>query len=550
MVKKQTYEELGKKVNELEDKILRRDRLKEELEGIYNFSDDLIGSGNLDGYFTKINSAFERILGYTEKEFLENPFIFFVKKEDVERTKEALTTAASGKGKIFIANRYRCKDGSYKWIEWKVVSIVQENRFYAVGREITQRKRAENKLRESEERFRMIFNHSEDGMIVANPETRKFIYVNTAICKLLGYAEDELTQMGVIDLHPKESLENILSEFEALARGDKSLAKDIPFLKKDGTIIYMDTNASILKIDGKYRIMGVFRDITERKQAEDTLKESEEKYRILFKKANIGIYVVQDGVFKSPNPKALDLFGYSKEEFVSAPFANFIHPEDREMVKDRYERRLRGEEPPTNYPFRLLKKDGNTRWVELNVVSILWEDRPATLCFLTDINAQKQAETALEETKNELERKVQERTMELEEVNTALRVLVKSQNTDVKELENKISFNIDELIFPNLEELKKTKLNTAQRTFLEIIGKNMIKITSDFVADKVNTHLTLTPSEIKITNLIKHGKTNKEIAELHNISVRTVESYRSNIRNKIGIKNKKVNMRSYLISNS
>ncbi|MBW1846922.1 MAG: PAS domain S-box protein [Deltaproteobacteria bacterium] len=174
MVKKQTYEELGKKVNELEDKILRRDRLKEELEGIYNFSDDLIGSGNLDGYFTKINSSFERILGYTEKEFLENPFIFFVKKEDVEKTKEALTTAASGKGKIFIENRYRCKDGSYKWIEWKVVSIVQENRFYAVGREITQRKRAENKLRESEERFRMIFNHSEDGMIVANPVTPQF----------------------------------------------------------------------------------------------------------------------------------------------------------------------------------------------------------------------------------------------------------------------------------------------------------------------------------------------------------------------------------------
>ena len=128
-------------------------------------------------------------------------------------------------------------------------------------------------LRESEEKFRTIFKNSTDGIVVADTETKKFIYVNPAICKTLGYTEEELTQMGVVDIHPKNSLEHVVSEFEAQARGEKLLAMNIPFLKKDGTIIYMDTNASLVKMGAKHRIMGVFRDITERKRAEELLRK-------------------------------------------------------------------------------------------------------------------------------------------------------------------------------------------------------------------------------------------------------------------------------------
>ena len=93
MSKKTTYEELEQKVKEQENKALERDRREEEVEKIFNFSLDMIGSGNLDGYFTKLNSSFRSILGYTEKEFLEKPLIFFVHDEDIEKTKEALAEA-------------------------------------------------------------------------------------------------------------------------------------------------------------------------------------------------------------------------------------------------------------------------------------------------------------------------------------------------------------------------------------------------------------------------------------------------------------------------
>ncbi|MCJ7541642.1 MAG: PAS domain S-box protein, partial [Desulfobacterales bacterium] len=150
MSKKTTYEELEQKVKELENKALERDRREEEVEKIFNFSLDMIGSGNLDGYFTKLNSSFRSILGYTEKEFLEKPFIFFVHDEDIEKTKEALAEAIKGKQNIYIENRYKCKDSSYKWIGWKVFSIEQENKFIAVGRDITERKRTEETLQASE----------------------------------------------------------------------------------------------------------------------------------------------------------------------------------------------------------------------------------------------------------------------------------------------------------------------------------------------------------------------------------------------------------------
>jgi len=102
MDRKPTYEELAQKVKELENKALESNRLEKEVEKIFNLSLDMIGAGNLDGYFIKINSSFRSILGYTEAEFLEKPFISFVHDEDIEKTKEALAEAAKGNQNIYI----------------------------------------------------------------------------------------------------------------------------------------------------------------------------------------------------------------------------------------------------------------------------------------------------------------------------------------------------------------------------------------------------------------------------------------------------------------
>jgi len=132
-------------------------------------------------------------------------------------------------------------------------------------------------------------------------------------------------------------------------------------------------------------------DITDRKRAEEALRESEEKYRTLVDHANEAIFIAQDGVIKFANPSTLS-FGYSAEELARIPFADLIHPEDREMVVERYRRRIQGEEVPSTYAFRFLNRSGEEVWAQLNVVRITWDGHPATLNFLRDITPLKKLE--------------------------------------------------------------------------------------------------------------------------------------------------------------
>ena len=141
--------------------------------------------------------------------------------------------------------------------------------------------------------------------------------------------------------------------------------------------------------------MGVTRDITDRKVTEEALRNSEERYRLLVENAHEAIYVAQDEIIKFCNSKTLELLGCSQEEVLFKKFVNHIHPEDRDMVFDRHRRRIQGEVIPSVYSFRLLDKDGMTKWVEVNDILISWEGRPATQNFLSDITKRKLTEEAL-----------------------------------------------------------------------------------------------------------------------------------------------------------
>jgi len=137
--------------------------------------------------------------------------------------------------------------------------------------------------------------------------------------------------------------------------------------------------------------------IVRRKRTERRLSTSEEKYRILVENANDAIYVTQDGKIKFKNPRTDELTGRSNAELIDQSFADTIHPEDREMVMDRHQRRLAGENLPSTYSFRIINKAGEVLWVELNTVRIRWEDRPASLNFIRNITEQKKLEDQLQQ---------------------------------------------------------------------------------------------------------------------------------------------------------
>ncbi|MHC4753847.1 MAG: PAS domain-containing sensor histidine kinase, partial [Planctomycetota bacterium] len=139
---------------------------------------------------------------------------------------------------------------------------------------ILKRKGAETALKESEYKYRILFESTAEGILIADAKTRKFLYANHAICDLLGYSEKELTQLGMENIHPKESLDYVMAQFKAQANGKNRLATDIPCLRKDGSIFYSDINATVTNMEEKQCMMGFFRDVTNRKKSEEELQKS------------------------------------------------------------------------------------------------------------------------------------------------------------------------------------------------------------------------------------------------------------------------------------
>jgi DNA-binding CsgD family transcriptional regulator len=200
---------------------------------------------------------------------------------------------------------------------------------------------------------------------------------------------------------------------------------------------------------------------------------------------------------------------------------------------------------PANYEISGFGPNGSTSWY----MSQLWPLKQGTKVVAvtimpTDITQKKQAEEALRES----EAALKIRTQELEEVNDALRVLMKQMEENKKELEENVSSHLKGLVVPYAEKMKKSGLNAKQMAYLNTLESNLQDITSPFARKFSSEYSRLTPAEIQIAHLVKEGKTSKQIAKLLTLSHRTVESHRQNIRTKIGAKERKANLRSLLLA--
>ena len=176
----------------------------------------------------------------------------------------------------------------------------------------------------------------------------------------------------------KKDLHHLLSYFSESAHTDEAIdRKQIKFIEFDRIAEYAN------------------RMLADRIAALKALRESEEKYRLLVETANEAIFIAQDNVIKFPNPKTIEMTGYTEKELAAVPFVKLIHPDDRQMVADRHRRRLNGEALPSDYSFRIIDKKGSERSVQINAAVTTWEGRPATINLIRDITEQKQLEKRL-----------------------------------------------------------------------------------------------------------------------------------------------------------
>ncbi|MFP4532889.1 MAG: PAS domain S-box protein [Desulfobacterales bacterium] len=356
------------------------------------------------------------------------------------------------------------------------------------------------------------------------------------------------------------------------------------FTQEDITVLERFAALAIIAMQKSRLYADVRRELAERKRTEAVLRESETRYRTLLESSPDPIVVYDmKGVATYVNPAFEQTFGLTRDELLGKKI-DFVPEENVAETKEAIKKMLAGQ---TISLFETRRFTRHGQILDVQISSTLYkgiDGKPAgNIVILRNISAQKRAERELQTYHDHLEELVAERTEELEranreleqqveerkraeralrehqkelsaqshhleEVNTALRVLLKQREDDKKELSDLVRRNVEELVNPYLEKVLNSRLETRQRTLLQILKTNLKNIISPFIHQLTGQMGSLTPMEIRVADLIKAGKTNKEIAELLLVSLNTVLFHRHNIRTKLNIKNKKINLRSHLLS--
>jgi len=261
--------------------------------------------------------------------------------------------------------------------------------------EIAKREKAAAALRENEELFRGAFEHTDVAMVLTDA-ANKFVRVNAAFARLFGYATGEILGMTMPEItHPDDVAESFARR-EALLAGESSFFQmEKRYLHKDGHVFWGLTNVSLVRdLAGRPGLyVGQVQDITERKRAEESLQQSEARYRSVVEGSLHGILIKQGPRIEYANPACLRVFGYADaEELVAQPWDAIVAPEDLTALWQRAEACVRGEPVDPHPGWQGVRKDGKRIWIESTISRIWWRGQDAVLCFLADITEKKHLE--------------------------------------------------------------------------------------------------------------------------------------------------------------
>jgi PAS domain S-box-containing protein len=384
-------------------------------------------------------------------------------------------------------------------------------------------------------------------------------YVNNKFSQMLGYKPDEFIGKPVtnfLDDHNSQILKNQTS----IRRKGKVKAYEIEWTCKDGRKIQtIMSPQAIFNDNGQFKgSFSVITDISILKQVGDALWESKEQFRNLTEITSDWIWEIdKNGFYTYVSPKVRDMLGYEPEEIIGKTPFDLMPPEEADRVTKIFNNISASQKTFDCLENLNLHKDGHPVVLETSGIPTFSADGE----FLgyrgidRDITRRKRTEEALRKAHDELESRVKERTRELkieksnlEEANIAMKVLLRKREEDKKDIGDNVLTNVRKLIDPYLDKIKKTKLDGQQKAFLNIMESNLHEITSQFSRKISLRELNLTPTEIQIANMIRNGNSSKEIAGIMNVSIRTVDAHRRNIRKKIGLNQKRANLRSYLLS--
>ncbi len=371
---------------------------KERYRTILEEMEDGYFEVDLSGNFTCFNDSMERLLGYTKEEMEGMNYRIFTAEESADDVFVTFHTIyVTGEPVEDYSWDVVRKNGEHRISEATILPLRNQEGeivgFRGIGRDATERKRAEQALRESEEKYRTILESIEDGYFEIDL-AGNFMFFNDSMCRILGYDRDEMTGMNNRQYMDAENAAKIYGVFNSVYKtGKTNEGFDWEVVCRNGERRQIESSMSLMLDEDENPIgfRGVVRDVTERKRAE-------ELHRIVANTSRAGVYIVQDGEFIYVNPKFSEYVGYLQEEMVGMESMGIVCSNDRKTVRENAVRMLKGEEIPP-YEYRVVDKDGNIRWLLETVTSISYKGKPAVLGNSMDITEMREARERLAEMK-------------------------------------------------------------------------------------------------------------------------------------------------------
>lgn len=505
-----------------------------------------------DGYFVEVSDYLCRLLGYTAWELKGKHFLEITHPDDVNLSLESEHLMLSGEARVsWLEKRYLRKDGQPVWVI--LSTSIHRDRLgkplclISHIQDISARKKAEEDLDETRQLFQNAFEDAAVGMIIFDGAGR-FMRVNSYLCQLLGYTEEELQGKHYVDItHP--------DDIELSVQADQRLVnKEIPFasyekryLHKNGTPIWLIVSNSLLH-DPKGRpryFVAHCQDIGQRKKAEQKLRASERRFQLFMNHLPGKAFIKgQDGRYQYGNR----FFTVLVEEHLGR---NMIGLRDRDIFPGDWAKQMEENE-------RLVLDSGEAReFIEVT------NEGPETKHWLTykfpieqdddsillggialDVSARIKAVQELEKRDRELD--IQKEN--LERANTALKVLMEHRQQEMIKKEKDTLATLEKLVLPYLQMIQTKNLDPEPASCLNIALHNLTHVAADFASRLSSKETLLSPAELKVADMLRQGKTVDEIADILCISPYTVARHRAGIRGKLGLTNKKINLRNYLKS--
>lgn len=544
-------EKLLQKIEYLEKAVDRLRELEEALresEALYRTISQKSFAGIYvvqDGCYCHVNPYTISHSGYTEGELIGLRADSIIHPDDKEVVKESARSMLKGETTAPHIFRIITKHGDIRWIMETVTSITFGGRPAILGNsmDITEHIFAQERLKESENLYRAIFETTGTATIIIEEDTTISL-VNAEFIRLSGYQREEWEgKKSWTEFVVPGDVER-MKGYHYLRRRDRAAAPrnyEFGFIDSKGRV--RDVSLTVDVIPGTKKSVASFADITEHKLAQKKIIESESHYRTIFENTGTAtILIEEDMTISLANTEFETLSGATKEHWEGKrKWTEIVDPKDLPRMMEYH--RLRRIDPikaPRRYQFGLVDVQGKKRTMLITIAMIPGTKR--SVASLTDITEQMRTETDLRKREQELQRK----SKSLEETNTALKVLLQQREQDKVELEDKVLSNVMKTVLPYLEKLKSNRIGSRDLDALNIVEANLKNIISPFAHRLSAKHLNLTPRELQVANLIRGGKTTKEIANMIGVCAGAVSLHRNHIRKKLGLNKKKVNLQSYL----